>query len=198
MIKEAAQFSIYNVLGKSTTGIEQFYRIPPYQREYTWGKDNWENLYNDIFEAEKGYFLGSIICIDEDVHNEKTVLQVIDGQQRLTTISILLAALYSAIRNLIEQDQSLELKLFKDRRLNINWLNMQSMLKLDGVNDNVCENRLTLAIQKNNQDDYIYLIESVFNSNPIQKPKYFDLRSISKAYKYFLALYTTKIDNSLK
>lgn len=122
MIKEAAQFSISHILGTDTTNKEIFYKIPPYQREYTWGKDNWENLYNDIFEAEKGYFLGSIICIDEDIHNDNTVLQVIDGQQRLTTLSILLAALYSAIQNLIDQDQSLELKLFKDRKLNINWL----------------------------------------------------------------------------
>ncbi|WP_436915485.1 DUF262 domain-containing protein [Acinetobacter gandensis] len=186
MIKEAAQFSISHVLGTDTTNKEIFYKIPPYQREYTWGKDNWENLYNDIFEAEKGYFLGSIICIDEDIHNDNTVLQVIDGQQRLTTISILLAALYSAIQNLIDQDQSLELKLFKDKKLNINWLKIQSMLRLDDSTEDTCENRLTLAIQKNNQDDYIYLLDSVFKTNPAVKPKYFDLRGISKSYKYFL------------
>lgn len=186
MIKEAAQFSINHILGTDTTNKELFYKIPPYQREYTWGKDNWENLYNDIFEAEKGYFLGSIICIDENIHNDKTVLQVIDGQQRLTTISILLSALYSSIQNLINQDQSLELKLFKDKKLNINWLKMQSMLRLDGVTENTCENRLKLAIQKNNQEDYIYLLDSVFDTNPAAKPKYFDSRSISKAYKYFL------------
>ncbi len=188
MIKEAAQFSIQHILGSDTTSKELFYKIPPYQREYTWGKDNWENLYNDLFEAEKGYFLGSIICIDDDqIHPNKKILQVIDGQQRLTTISILLAALYSAIQNLINQDQTLQLKLFQDRNLNINWLKIQSMLRFNDSSQNNDENRLTLSIQKNNQDDFIYLLNTVFNINELPiKPKYYDLRAISKAYKYFL------------
>lgn len=186
MIKEAAQFSINHVLGTDSTNKELFYTIPPYQREYTWGKENWENLYNDIFESDKGYFLGSIICIDEGSDNTKNLLQVIDGQQRLTTLSILLAALYSSIRNLISTNQTLELQLFKDNRLNINWLKMQSMLRLEDYKQNIIENRLTLSIQKNNQDDFVFLLDTIFNTNPVVKPKYYDVRSISKAYNFFL------------
>lgn len=186
MIKEAAQFSINHILGTDSTNKELFYKIPPYQREYTWGKDNWDNLYNDIFESEKGYFLGSIICIDEGSHNTKNILQVIDGQQRLTTLSILLAALYSSIRNLINTDQTLELQLFKDNRLNINWLKMQSMLRLEDYKKNIIENRLTMSIQKNNQDDFIFLLDTIFNTSPTIKPKYYDIRAISKAYHFFL------------
>ena len=40
------------------------YFIPKYQREYVWGKNNWEALFDDILESNGGHFLGSIICID--------------------------------------------------------------------------------------------------------------------------------------
>ena len=38
MIKEAAQFSINHILGIDNTNKELFYKIPPYQRKYTWGE----------------------------------------------------------------------------------------------------------------------------------------------------------------
>ena len=101
-------------------------------------------------------------------------------------MSILLAALYSSIRNLISTNQTLELQLFKDNRLNINWLKMQSMLRLEDYKQNIIENRLTLSIQKNNQDDFVFLLDTIFNTNPVVKPKYYDVRSISKAYNFFL------------
>jgi len=41
------------------------YAIPRYQREYTWGKNQWENLFDDVLENDPGYFLGSIICINQ-------------------------------------------------------------------------------------------------------------------------------------
>ena len=183
MIKEAAQFSINHILGTDNTNKELFYKIPPYQREYTWGKDN---LYNDLFEADKGYFLGSIICIDDGSDAIKNLLQVIDGQQRLTTLSLLISALYSAIQNLISQDQALELRLFKETRLNRSWLKIQSMLRLDDIDNNESENRLSLSIQKNNQDDYKYLLDCIFNTNNSSKPRYYESRSICRAYRYFL------------
>lgn len=41
------------------------YAIPRYQREYTWKMDQWESLFDDIEENDPGYFLGSIICINQ-------------------------------------------------------------------------------------------------------------------------------------
>ncbi len=57
--------------------------------EYTWGKNQWENLFDDISENDSGYFLGSIICIqsiDRCAFRQK--LELVDGQQRLTTALI--------------------------------------------------------------------------------------------------------------
>ena len=41
------------------------YAVPRHQREYTWGKIQWENLFDDILENNRGYFFGSIICISQ-------------------------------------------------------------------------------------------------------------------------------------
>ena len=78
------------------------YEIPKYQREYIWGTKQWEELFNDLMENGAGYFLGSIICINttqDTLNNPK--FEVVDGQQRLTTLSLLLAALYRSLRFLI-------------------------------------------------------------------------------------------------
>lgn len=69
------------------------YVIPQYQREYVWEEENVKALMDDIISAcchnfEKQYFVGTIV-----VYKGKGCLEVIDGQQRLTTFFILLCAL---------------------------------------------------------------------------------------------------------
>lgn len=93
MIKEAKQKTVKALLTKDETNKSYQYIIPPYQREYSWKEEQWENLFNDINENLSGYFLGSIICIS----SENNRLDVIDGQQRLTTLSLLLLALYDEL-----------------------------------------------------------------------------------------------------
>lgn len=72
------------------------YVIPSYQRPYAWTSVQAGELYSDLFDfyskedEEDTYFLGSIVLIKED---GKPQAEVIDGQQRLTTLTILLAAL---------------------------------------------------------------------------------------------------------
>ena len=77
------------------------YKIPKYQRKYTWGQSEWNLLFNDIIENNDGYFLGSSICVNandkEDLYSNIKMAEVIDGQQRITTLSILLAVLYTKI-----------------------------------------------------------------------------------------------------
>jgi hypothetical protein len=73
------------------------YYIPAYQRPYAWTEEETETLFDDLldfFKTEKqdNYFLGSIVLIKED---EKPYADVIDGQQRLTTLTILLAVIAS-------------------------------------------------------------------------------------------------------
>lgn len=73
------------------------YTIPSYQRPYAWTTDETSELFDDLWtfyttEPEDSYFLGSIVLIKEDT---KPGAEVIDGQQRLTTLTILLAVMAS-------------------------------------------------------------------------------------------------------
>jgi len=74
------------------------YVIPSYQRPYAWTPDQAGELFDDLIaffnaEQEEGYFLGSIVLIKSE---DNAYSQVIDGQQRLTTLTILLAAMACA------------------------------------------------------------------------------------------------------
>jgi len=77
--------------------------IPHYQRPYSWGKEQCEQLIEDLFEAnrENDYFLGTCILQQNGVHGQSTQYEIIDGQQRITTLQILLACL----RDLVEDEQ---------------------------------------------------------------------------------------------
>lgn len=73
------------------------YYIPAYQRPYAWTEEETETLFEDLlgfFQTEQvdNYFLGSIVLIKED---DKPHADVIDGQQRLTTLTILIAVIAS-------------------------------------------------------------------------------------------------------
>ena len=92
---------ITNVFQRST-----ILRIPFFQRQYVWGQKEWDRFLTDmdsLIGARTKYFLGSLIFKEEDVTDEEamygvnTKYSVIDGQQRLTTLSIYLKALHSLI-----------------------------------------------------------------------------------------------------
>ncbi len=72
-------------------GQEYFFRIPDYQRPFLWDKDNLSDLIDDLRDAPKNedYFLGTLVLHETD----KSVFDVVDGQQRLTALCILLACL---------------------------------------------------------------------------------------------------------
>ena len=78
-------------------GNEGLVRIPFFQRGYVWNIDNWEDILTDLLDFEKSNFLGSLILkqLEKQTGKPKEVL-VIDGQQRLTTLSILLRTLFNS------------------------------------------------------------------------------------------------------
>ncbi len=78
------------------SGDKNQYIIPPYQRPYSWDEEQCEELLNDLFKAFEdenthNYFLGNIVIASS--LEDKKRLEVIDGQQRLTTLTLLLKAL---------------------------------------------------------------------------------------------------------
>ena len=85
-------------------GPKQFV-IPIYQRTYSWHQAQCEQLFKDIIRISKsdnihGHFIGSLVYFQESIHTVSDVpkLLVIDGQQRLTTITLLISALANFIK----------------------------------------------------------------------------------------------------
>ena len=76
------------------------YEIPSFQRPYAWTEEETGDLFDDLYDFyineadDEQYFLGSIVLVKED---DKPLAEVIDGQQRLTTLTILLAAITSKL-----------------------------------------------------------------------------------------------------
>lgn len=80
---------------------KRWYRIPEYQRPYVWGKEEVNILLEDIYEAMNDdinaeYFLGSIIFQNID----NLLVDILDGQQRLTTLFLLIAVIRDLTSNL--------------------------------------------------------------------------------------------------
>ena len=86
------------------------YVVPRFQREYSWTKEEISELWNDIIfniTVEDGtilnqeYFIGSLVLIGED---RSTELQIVDGQQRLTTVTIILSAIVQTFLDLDKEN----------------------------------------------------------------------------------------------
>ena len=79
---------------------EQILEIPFFQRAYVWNDDNWKDLLEDLLKTSGSHFLGSVILKRaRQVTGDTDKATIIDGQQRLTTLSILIKALYDSIEN---------------------------------------------------------------------------------------------------
>jgi len=88
--------------------------IPIYQRTYSWTERECRQLWDDIVrtggnDAISAHFIGSIVYIEKGLYQvtSQSPLLVIDGQQRLTTLSLLIAALINALENNSEDKQEL-------------------------------------------------------------------------------------------
>lgn len=74
------------------------YQIPPYQRDYSWDTEQWEQLWNDLSDfksiAPEEHFLGPLIVTPTEGGSD--TFEVIDGQQRLTTLQIIISIIRDA------------------------------------------------------------------------------------------------------
>lgn len=82
-------------------GNGKIYRVPQFQRDYSWEQDNWEDLWNDIEIAASNrspHYMGSVVL--QNTYNKEYL--IIDGQQRFTTLSILTLSVINALNRLVE------------------------------------------------------------------------------------------------
>ncbi|MFT2708903.1 DUF262 domain-containing protein [Helicobacter pylori] len=87
--------------------------IPIYQRLYSWEKEQCKQLWDDIIkiggdDKMDGHFIGSILYVLDDITYSDNVLLIIDGQQRLTTITLLLTALRDHLSDEVKRKEEIE------------------------------------------------------------------------------------------
>lgn len=95
---DTSTISLSDVIGNGKT-----YEVPPYQRDYSWKKDQWEDLWNDInsvYESENVHYMGSIVLQDLGDKN----YHVIDGQQRFSTLTLIVLATINKLQELVKDN----------------------------------------------------------------------------------------------
>jgi hypothetical protein len=98
-----------NLLNTSTTnfleliGNGRIYRVPAYQRDYSWTEEQWEDLWNDLLELsarpDDTHYMGALVVEGRSDRD----FAIIDGQQRLATLSILALAVIARLWRMAEQ-----------------------------------------------------------------------------------------------
>lgn len=150
-------------------GPRQFI-IPIYQRTYSWLLPQCNKLFNDILkissnESMQGHFIGSVVYFQESIHTVSDVpkLLVIDGQQRLTTVTLIVIALAEFIR-----DNNVE--------IDTTFTKLQNYYLLNAEEDS--ELRYKLLLTKRDKETLINLI------NGIEPAEDHSLRLVEN-YKFF-------------
>ena len=188
MIKTVDQTTVADIFSINS---DRVYRIPKYQREYTWGINDWDALFNDVTENDCGYFLGSYICVNSGSLNG-TVLEVIDGQQRFSTLSLLLTALYeklSALESQMELEDKTDLSNLRSELANKKQILAAAGRKYDYTQ------RLILQKQNMNDEDFSYILsEKGVISAKKSRPLNFGNRRIAKAYRHFIKLIEDEVE----
>jgi uncharacterized protein with ParB-like and HNH nuclease domain len=185
----------------SDQGAREHYHVPKFQREYSWGKWNWETLLQDIDENDPGYFMGSLICVndgDSPAPGDELIYEVVDGQQRLTTLSLQMMAIYERL-TLLEKTQQ-----FDDEEDRQDFQNALSSLRNKLVkkkkqgefrkeelggwieHSKMCFLRVKPSSQNKNLEDYLYLLGEIGLIQNREKPKYLGNRLMTKAHRFFV------------
>ncbi|EGD6300181.1 DUF262 domain-containing protein [Escherichia coli] len=154
---EAKECKVQDILTENKKFI-----IPSYQRPYSWTVDNAEQLIDDIYKSsqseENEYFIGSMICINKGQNQ----YEVVDGQQRLTTLSIIVSELKKII----------PIQGIKDDL-------QKRVLPIDVYSDETDEPRL--IVRKKEYDFYKYYILQDSKDYKPEKPSDTELVFISNA-----------------
>jgi DNA-binding Lrp family transcriptional regulator len=170
VIKSAAQYPVHALLNHETNVL---YHVPPYQRECSWQRGEWEDLFDDLIEADGAHFLGTIITLNQTLDAaDANVLELIDGQQRMTTLTLLMAAAFSILQ---EQKDQLD----DDQKTDLTNLKWQLIHRASG------EPRVRPQRQGQNLGDYHAVLTKAGLPIDVQPTNWMPSRRIDRCYNHF-------------
>ena len=140
-------FSTANTTFRQLMGNGLSYRVPRFQRDYSWGPDEWDDLWQDTVElfqedAEPAHYLGYLVLQSTDNRS----FDIIDGQQRMTTLSLLMLAAVAHLTEMAAPGNPQDPELRRAAQLRTNYLGYLDPVSL------VPRSKLTL----NRNDDVFY------------------------------------------
>lgn len=172
-----------NLLDTRTTsfgdliGNGKLYKVPDFQRDYSWKEENWEDLWQDILfltESDSSHYMGAIVLQNSETSDKD--FTIIDGQQRLATLSIIAIAVISKIQNLIDRDVEKEANADRIAILRRNYLGDKDPRSLRYSSK--------LRLNENNDDfyqSYLINLKSPFNPRSLNKSD----RLLWQAFEYY-------------
>lgn len=168
-------FKPENCTISSIFSCDGIYKIPNYQRQYSWTDEQLEVLWDDLYESYQNnsnscYFLGSIV-----VAKTGDYLELIDGQQRITTLMIMMDVLRKTFPNINSESE----------RINYADVDKITSCILHGGK----RNRLQLQSDPNYDTIFNDKIIKCINYDDVKKPKNSQLSSDNPEYKYINTAY---------
>ncbi|MCA3268933.1 MAG: DUF262 domain-containing protein, partial [Thalassospira sp.] len=150
------------------------YSVPRFQRDYSWEEEQWHDLWNDIDNVETGdiHYMGYLVLQSKD--NNKEFI-IIDGQQRLTTISLLIISCLYEIKELIKQQIDAANNERRLETLKASFLGFTSPVSLQ------TENKLTL--NRNNQRYFSTYLSAL--QEPVNRKRNASERRMADAVTFF-------------
>jgi hypothetical protein len=105
----AANFNTQNDTYRKLMGNGLTYRVPRFQRDYNWTEAEWDDLWQDIVgtvkeDGEPAHYMGYLVL---QLADDRTY-DIIDGQQRLTTLSIIVLAALRNLKRLVDEKRDLD------------------------------------------------------------------------------------------
>ena len=178
----AIKFSTENQTFRKVMANGLQYVVPRFQRDYAWGTEQWEDLWEDLEVTEDGdqHYMGYLVFQSD---NEKE-FSVIDGQQRLTTVSLIIIASLYILDDMVRRNTDKENNQQRLEQFRNNFIGFTDSVSL------VTKAKLTL--NRNNDDFYKNFI-CPLEDLPLRGLTK-SQRSLAEAVKYFRGRITATID----
>ena len=163
------------------------YEVPPFQRSYAWDKDQWFDFWSDIIETvkDKGdtiHFMGAMVFLQRR-EKPSQLWWVLDGQQRMSTLMIFLAALRDAIADLYPEQYE------------VTRSKIQNLMTPEIPGSFPAEHAHRLVLNKTDSMLFSQIVSGSGIPNVLPKDRQRSERLILKAYNYFLDEHKSELNS---
>lgn len=164
------------------------YEIPKFQRDYSWESEHWDDLWQDILllinESESEHYMGYLVLQT----NDNKVFTIIDGQQRLTTLSIIILCVLKVLTDFIEKGNDKEHNVKRLESFRNSYIGSLNPVTL------ISDNKLKL---NRNSDDYYRTNMVLLKDLPLRNTNSSE-KNMRECFLWFYDRLAKKYDNGHK